>query len=141
MRQSEASTESSVSNEVIGFGCAVNFHLGRVKGTDEVLEDLHVVLFRRKGKNSTRKRDIKKFSGFVYAEGSEVRKLTTVHVWSTLTVHGSICGFVKGGPLLQELEKNKDLQKIANLKLERIHQIMDILDVPRGLGDKVWHPV
>jgi hypothetical protein len=44
-----------------------------VKGTDEVLEDLHNILFRRKGKASTRKRDIKKFSGYAYPKESEVR--------------------------------------------------------------------
>lgn len=38
---------------------------------------------------------------------------------------------------LQDAEKVKDLQRISNLKIEKIHQIMDILDVPRGKGDKV----
>eukprot|EP00884_Botryococcus_braunii_P019523 jgi/Botrbrau1/6254/Bobra.0129s0007.2 len=84
----------------------VDYHLSKVKGGDEILEDLHNILFRRKGKASARKKNIKKFSGFVYPEGSE------------------------------DAEKTKDLQRISNLKIEKIHQLMDVLDVPRGKGDK-----
>lgn len=84
----------------------VDYHLSKVKGADEILEDLHTILFRRKGKASARKKNIKKFSGFVYPEGSE------------------------------DAEKAKDLQRISNLKIEKIHQLMDVLDVPRGKGDK-----
>ncbi len=66
---------------------AVLFHLEKVKATDPLMEDLHQLMYRRKGKGTTRKTDIKGFSGFVYAEDVKVRlNVMAIHRKATTTV-------------------------------------------------------
>lgn len=52
---------------------AVSFKLGKYTGSTELAEQLHQLLFRRKGAAATRKRDIMDFSGFAFEEEDKVR--------------------------------------------------------------------
>ncbi|CAL5223040.1 g5495 [Coccomyxa viridis] len=81
----------------------VAFHFTKVKGGTELVESIHSLLFKSKGKLSTRKRDIMAFSGFAYED---------------------------------ETERGKHSEKLEKWKLDDIHKFMDLLDMPRGSGDK-----
>lgn len=85
----------------------VAFHLGKVTGRDELLEDLHQILYGRKGKLTTRKKDIQAFSGFTFADEQEEA----------------------------ELEKAKGL--LSRFKNDHMTKLLDLLDIPRSeLKDK-----
>lgn len=81
----------------------VAFHLSKITGRDELLEDLHTLLYKRKGKLSTRKRDIGSFSGFVFED---------------------------------KAEREKAEERLSKWTVEHLHGVMDLLDIPRGAGDK-----
>jgi hypothetical protein len=51
---------------------AVAYKLGKVTGKDELAEQLHMVLYRRKGTQASRKKDIMDFSGFAFEEEEQV---------------------------------------------------------------------
>ena len=75
------------------------------------MEELHNVLYRRKGKGTTRKKDILNFTGFAYPDGEKDK-----------------------AALLEA--KEKDRERVGRLKNDIIHRIMDLMDVPRGSGGK-----
>ena len=85
---------------------SVAFKLSKVTGRDELMEAFHNMLFRRKGMATTRKKAILDFSGFAFAEDQE--------------------------------EKEIDARKasIGKWKVDIIHKLMEVLDLPRGSGDK-----
>lgn len=85
----------------------VTFRLGKVTGRDELLEDLHQILYGRKGKLSTRKRDISAFSGFTFADDQ------------------------------QEAEAEKAKSLMSRFKNDHMLRLLDLLDIPRtDLKDK-----
>ncbi|KAL0045693.1 hypothetical protein WJX82_001892 [Trebouxia sp. C0006] len=85
----------------------VAFQLSKVTGRDELLEDLHQILYARKGKLSTRKKDIQAFSGFAYTDDQQEA----------------------------ELEKAKGL--LSRFKNDHMTRLLDLLDIPRSdLKDK-----
>ncbi|GAB4813480.1 hypothetical protein N2152v2_000526 [Parachlorella kessleri] len=84
----------------------VAFKLGKVTGRDELAEHLHQLLYRRKGTQGTRKRDIMDFSGFAFEEAEE------------------------------EKELKYRRESLGKWKLDLIHKLLDVLDLPRGQGEK-----
>lgn len=80
----------------------VAFHLGKMTGRDELLEDLHQILYGRKGKLSTRKRDIQAFSGFSFSDEQQDT----------------------------DLEKAKSL--LSRFKNDHMTRLLDLLDIPRS---------
>lgn len=80
----------------------VLFRLQKTTGRDELLEELHFLLYRRKGKLQTRKREIQNFSGYPYSDAEK------------------------------EAELKKDEEKLGRWKTERLNQLLDLLDLPRG---------
>lgn len=70
------------------------------------MESLHNVLYRRKGTLTTRKKLILEFSGFEFDEGQEEK----------------------------EIESRRS--SLNKLNLNIIHQMMNVLDLNRGSGDK-----
>ncbi|KAL0021164.1 hypothetical protein WJX77_006655 [Trebouxia sp. C0004] len=79
----------------------VAFHLSKVTGRDELLEDLHQILYARKGKLSTRKKDIQAFSGFTFTDDQQEA----------------------------EMEKAKGL--LSRFKNDHMIRLLDLLDIPR----------
>ena len=56
-------------------GCtlhAVAHRLTKIPGSDEFLEQLHLVLYKRRGTASSRKKDTRAFSGWTFAGDSKV---------------------------------------------------------------------
>ncbi|DBA88516.1 TPA: hypothetical protein ACH3X2_004992 [Trebouxia sp. C0005] len=85
----------------------IAFHLSKLTGRDELLEDLHQILYARKGKLSTRKKDIQAFSGFTFTDDQQDA----------------------------ELEKAKSL--LSRFKNDHMTRLLDLLDIPRtDLKDK-----
>ncbi|KAL3135074.1 hypothetical protein ABBQ32_008019 [Trebouxia sp. C0010 RCD-2024] len=85
----------------------VAFHLSKVTGRHELLEDLHQILYGRKGKLTTRKKDIQAFSGFTFADDQE------------------------------EAEREKAKGLLSRFKNDHMTKLLDLLDIPRSeLKDK-----
>lgn len=84
----------------------VNFKMSKISGRDELMEGLHNLIFRRKGQAMTRKKAILDFNGYSFAEDHQVR----------------------------EIESRK--ASLWKWKLDLINKLMDVLDIPRGTGDK-----
>lgn len=106
----------------------VAYKLSKTTGSDELIESLHWVLYKRKGKvrigvdrgggclvparyntpccntqAHSRKRDVGQFSGFVHDTDDE---------------------------------RTRFKERFAKWTVEQIHKLMDLLDMPRGTGDK-----
>ncbi|KAL4438465.1 hypothetical protein ABPG77_000113 [Micractinium sp. CCAP 211/92] len=84
----------------------VAFKMGKLTGRDELLEGLHLVLFRRKGTAQQRKKGILDFNGFAFPADQ------------------------------QDKEMESRRASLGKWKLELVHKLMDTLDLPRGSGDK-----
>lgn len=52
--------------------CAVAHRLGKITGSDEFLEHLHMALFKRKGTSTSRKKDIRTFAGWTFSSDGKV---------------------------------------------------------------------
>lgn len=82
------------------------FKLSKITGKDELVESLHNIIYRRRGTLTTRKKLILDFSGFDFEEEQEEK----------------------------EMEARKS--SLNKLNLNIIHQMMNVLDLNRGSGDK-----
>ena len=82
------------------------FKLSKLTGKDELMESLHNILYRRRGTLTTRKKLILDFSGFDFEK--------------------------------EQGEKEMEARKssLNKLNLNIIHQMMNVLDLNRGSGDK-----
>lgn len=84
----------------------VHFKLSKIPGREELMEQLHDVMYKRKGQASTRKRDILDFSGFSFAAEGKASELEKVAA------------------------------KLGRLKTEALNQLLDIFELPRGTGEE-----
>ncbi|PRW61174.1 DEK-like isoform X2 isoform B [Chlorella sorokiniana] len=84
----------------------VAFKLGKLTGKDELVEGLHMVMYRRKGAAHQRKKAVLDFCGFAFAEDQQAK----------------------------EVDARK--ASLGKWKLELLHKLMDVLDLQRGSGDK-----
>mmetsp|Transcript_9298 Transcript_9298/g.27947 ORF Transcript_9298/g.27947 Transcript_9298/m.27947 type:complete len:475 (+) Transcript_9298:188-1612(+) len=83
----------------------VHFLMDKIKGSDEVMEVLHTVMFKRKGQDKARKRNVLDFSGFTWDTDSK------------------------------EAERSKATAKLDKLKIDMLHRLLDVFELPRGSGE------
>ncbi|KAK9804710.1 hypothetical protein WJX72_001206 [[Myrmecia] bisecta] len=84
----------------------VAFKLGKITGRDELLEDFHFLLFRRKGKLATRKREVAAFSGFTWGDEDKEKERASLE------------------------------ERLGRWKVEHLNRLLDLLDVVRGSGEE-----
>ncbi|BDA50815.1 probable protein DEK [Coccomyxa sp. Obi] len=102
----------------------VVFHFSKVTGKDELLEELHFLLFKRRGKLATRKKEILGFSGFVYdgtAEDGRAKVAEKLNKWKLEDIH--------------RLMDMLDLARGSGSKEAKVNALMEFLEAPKVLKD------
>eukprot|EP00899_Mesostigma_viride_P021596 jgi/Mesvir1/29438/Mv23020-RA.1 len=99
----------------------VEYRLKKVNRKDKILKDLHRVLFKRPGKETTVKQNIGSFSGFVYENKDK----------DQAAVRQKLMGF-QTGPLGEMLEFF-DLHK-SGTKEERVDRLIEFFEKPADQG-------
>ncbi|CAK0784638.1 hypothetical protein CVIRNUC_007842 [Coccomyxa viridis] len=103
----------------------VAFHFSKVKGSLELMESIHHLLFKSKGKLSTRKKDIMAFSGLVYEDDADRSKYSErLGKWKLDDINKfmDLLDAAKVGALLDFLEKPEKVsdtdkaEKVAKAK-------------------------
>lgn len=84
----------------------VSYKLSKVTGKNETVEALHLLMYRRKGTAQSRKKHVLDFSGLSFTEDDTEK----------------------------EIESRMNTLNKMNLSL--IHDLLDVLDIKRGQGDK-----
>lgn len=82
------------------------YKLSKITGKTEVMEALHVIMFKRKGAVQRRKKAVLDFNGFAFPDE------------------------------VAEKEISYRLNTLNKIKLGLINQMLDVLDIKRGQGDK-----
>lgn len=85
----------------------VSYKLSKVTGKDEIVEALHNLMYRRKGLAQTRKKAVLDFTGLTFSNEQTTEK---------------------------EIESR--MNTLAKMKLELINEMLDVLDIRKGQGDK-----
>ncbi|CAL8462721.1 g2254 [Coccomyxa elongata] len=102
----------------------VVFHFSKVTGKDELLEELHFLLFKRRGKLATRKKEILGFSGFVYdgsAEEGHAKVAEKLNKWKLEDIH--------------RLMDMLDLARGGGSKESKVNALVEFLEAPKVLKD------
>lgn len=85
----------------------VRYKLSKISGRSEVVEALHLLMYRRKGTSQNRKKNVLDFNGLSYQDEE-----------------------------IAEREINSRMISMGKMKLDLIHAMLDALDIKRGSGDK-----
>lgn len=85
----------------------MRYKLSKISGRSEVVEALHLLMYRRKGTSQNRKKNVLDFNGLSYQDEE-----------------------------IAEREINSRMISMGKMKLDLIHAMLDALDIKRGSGDK-----
>lgn len=104
---------------------AVSTYIGKIKSDHDLLKGLHMILYSRAGTVTNRKRNIRKFNGFVYDDKLTRDKISTKLMeskkWTVAT--------------LKDLAMFLGLEKSGS-KADLVERVVDFLECPRAKGSK-----
>ena len=86
----------------------ISYKLSKITGRSEVVEALHMLMYRRKGTAQSRKREVLDFRGLSFSDESS-----------------------------EEKEIESRMTSMGKMTVAIIHEMMDLLDIKRGNGDKM----
>ena len=86
----------------------ISYRLSKITGRSEVVEALHMLMYRRKGTAQSRKKEVLDFRGLSFADEASEDK---------------------------EIESR--MTSMGKMTVAIIHEMMDLLDIKRGSGDKM----
>lgn len=84
----------------------ISYKLSKVTGKNEIVEALHILMYRRKGVAHSRKRQVLDFNGFSFTDDSAKREI------------------------------DSRVNTLNKMNLPLIHDLLDVLDIKRGQGKK-----